>query len=122
MHQIDKVTGSQLMRLWGVPSWLTVNAQYFMWNGVGVFVVRELGNYVELHMAMKKEERKHCRKAVSEILSLIGNRNILAPIKFEHKQVCNLAKKFGFSEEYKGFVNYEDGTNGVLILMKRTAK
>lgn len=121
MTSIDKATGSQLMRLWGVPSWPSVDGDYFLWCGVGLFVCLDFGDHVDLHMAMKPGERHRCRDAVADVLDLIGNREIHAPIRIEHKQVCNLAKKFGFIETWRGEVEYVDDTRGKLILMKRYA-
>lgn len=122
MTPIDKVTGSQLMRLWGVPSWPEIDGDYLLWNGVGLFVCLDFGDRVDLHMAMKPGERHRCRDAVSDVLQLIGNREIHAPIRIEHKQVCNLARKFGFIETWRGVVEYIDNTGGELILMTRHAQ
>ncbi|WP_312412264.1 hypothetical protein [Pseudescherichia sp.] len=122
MTSIDKVTGSQLMRLWGVTSWPETEGDYLLWRGVGIFVCLDFGDHVDLHMAMKPGERHLCRDAVADVLDLIGNREIHAAIRIEHKQVCNLAKKFGFIETWRGEVEYVDDTRGKLILMKRYAQ
>lgn len=122
LTQIDALTGQGLMRLWGVPSFPLINADYLLWRGVGVFVCLDFGYHVDLHMAMKPGERHRCRDAVSDVLALIGNREIHAPIRIEHKQVCNLARKFGFIETWRGVVEYIDDTSGELILMKRYAR
>lgn len=119
MFEIDKVTGSQLMQLWGVDDWPLVDGDYFLWNGVGVFVVRDHASYVELHMAMKKDERKRCREAVTDILNLIGQREVWAQIKAERKHVCNLAKKFSFVETWRGKAKFVGGEVDDVILMKR---
>ncbi len=119
MHQIDTLTGSQLMRLWGVESWPHVGGSYYLWNGVGVFVVIERGGYVELHMAMKKGEPHKCRNAVTDIISLIGGREIWAQISESRKHVCNLATKFGFIETWRGDATLFDGATDKTILMKR---
>lgn len=119
MIKIDAITGSQLMRLWGVPSWPDINADYWLWNGCGVFVTIDLIDHVDLHMAMKHSERRRCRDAVADALEMIGDREIHAPIRIEHKRVCNLAKKFGFIESWRGQFEYIDDTTGELILMKR---
>ncbi|EKO3929552.1 hypothetical protein GAW91_000134 [Vibrio fluvialis] len=119
MHQIDSLTGSQLMRLWGVESWPQVVGSYYLWNGVGVFVVIERGAHVELHMAMKNGERHKCRDAVADVLSLIGDREVWAQISTTRKHVCNLAKKFGFVEVWRGCATLFDGSKDETILMKR---
>lgn len=121
LTQIDALTGQGLMRLWGVTSFPLVEADYLLWEGVGIFVCMDFGDRVDMHMAMKPGERHRCRDAVAEVLSLIGNREIHAPIRLEHKQVCNLARKFGFIETWRGVVDYVDDTSGELILMKRFA-
>lgn len=121
LTKIDALTGQGLMRLWGVPSFPEVDGDYFLWDGVGVFVCMDFGDRVDLHMAMKAGERHRCRDAVSEVLSIIGDREIHAPIRIEHKQACNLARKFGFAETWRGVVEYVDDTSGELILMKRYA-
>ena len=122
LTQIDALTGQALMRLWGVHSFPLVEADYLLWESVGIFVCMDFGDHVDMHMAMKPSERYRCRDAVAEVLSLIGNREIHAPIRIEHKQVCNLARKFGFTEAWRGVVEYIDDTTGELILMKRYAK
>lgn len=119
MMQIDKQTGSRLMRLWGVPSWPDVDGDYLLWDGCAIFVCMDFGDHVGLHMAMRRGERHRCRDAVADVLALIGNREIHAPIRIEHRQVCNLARKFGFTECERGQVEYLDGSRGELILMKR---
>jgi len=121
MTPIDKITGSQLMRLWGVPSWPDIDGDYLLWNGVGIFVCLDFGTHVDLHMAMKPGERHRCRDAVSDVLTLIGRREVHAPIRIEHRQVCNLARKFGFKETWRGVVEYIDDTKGELIMMTRSA-
>lgn len=121
LTQIDALTGQALMRLWGVHSFPLVEADYLLWESVGIFVCMDFGDRVDMHMAMKPGERHRCRDAVSEVLSIIGNREIHAPIRIEHKRVCNLARKFGFIETWRGVVDYVDDTRGELILMKRFA-
>ncbi|BET97702.1 hypothetical protein [Xenorhabdus taiwanensis] len=119
MTKIDIVTGSQLMRLWGVSSWLEYPADYYLWQSCGVFVVIERGDYVELHMAMRKQDRYRCRDAVTDMLSVIGNRTIHAPILSASKPVCNLAKKFGFYLQSDDVVELIDGRKEQLFLMIR---
>ena len=107
------------MRLWGVPSWPDINASYWLWEGCAIFATIDCGDHVDLHMAMRQGERRRCRDAVSAMLETIGDREIHAPIRIEHKQVCNLARKFGFTEAWRGEVEYIDSSKGILILMKR---
>lgn len=119
MTEIDMITGSQLMRIWGVSSWPNVQANYFLWNSCGVFVCLDFGSHVDLHMAMRQGDRHRCREAVSDVLSIIGNREIRAPILEESRHVCNLAKKFGFIETWRGNAEFTDGRHGGLIIMTR---
>jgi hypothetical protein len=121
LQKIDALTGQGLMRLWGVPSWPGVGGDYWLWHGVGVFIVIEKGAHVDLHMAMKKGERHRCRDAVADVLALIGPREIHAPIRIEHKQVCNLARKFGFHFDGVVIMEFLDGSIGNVIMMKRYA-
>jgi hypothetical protein len=117
MIKIDTITGSQLMRLWGVSSWMNYPADYYLWQGCGVFVVIERGDHVELHMAMKKEARRRCREASIAILFLIGNRTIHAPILSSSRHVCNLARKFGFHLQSSDVAELIDGHKEQLFLM-----
>lgn len=107
------------MRLWGIPSWPDVDLRYLMWDGCACFATFDHGDHVDLHMAMKPGERHKCRDAVTSVLEVIGDREIHAPIRIEHKQVCNLARKFGFVETWRGQFEFIDDTTGTLILMKR---
>lgn len=122
MFKIDALTGSALMRLWGVPSWPTVEGDYWLWHGIAILVVIDRGPYVELHMAMKQGERHRCRDAVSDVLDVIGKREIRALIRIEHRQVCNLARKFNFEYDCTLIMEFLDGTIGEVIQMIRRAK
>lgn len=117
MTPIDKITGSRLMRLWGVQSFPEIDADYLLWNGVGVFVLLDFGDHVDMHMAMKKGERHRCRDAVADVLAMIGSREVHAPILAECRSVCNLALKFGFVHERTEPMEFTDGTVGDVILM-----
>ena len=99
LTKIDALTGQGLMRLWGVPSFPLVEGDHLLWNGVGVFVCMDFGDHVDLHMAMKPGERHRCRDAVSNVLALIGNREIHALIEEQYRRVSNLARKMGFEHE-----------------------
>ncbi|GAA5647892.1 hypothetical protein [Vibrio proteolyticus] len=119
LHKIDEYTGSQLMRLWGVASWPQVEGNYYLWSDCGVFVVINRVGYVELHMAMKDGERHWCRDAVTDVLTFIGDREVWAVIREERKRVCNLARKFGFVETWKGPSKVVGAGVKNIILMKR---
>lgn len=122
LTKIDALTGQGLMRLWGVPSFPLVEGDHLLWNSVGIFVCMDFGDHVDLHMAMKPGERYRCRDAVSDVIELIGDREIHAPIRVEHKQVCNLARKFDFKYEGTVIMEFLDGSFGNVIIMKRGAK
>lgn len=122
LTKIDALTGQGLMRLWGVHSWPSIDADYQMWNNAGIFALIDHGDHVDIHMAMKKGERHRCRDAVSDILNLIGNREIHAIIRIEHKQVCNLARKFDFKFDEVIVMEFLDGSIGNVIVMKRGVK
>lgn len=119
MIKIDSDTGSALMKTWGVFSWPDFECDYFLWNSCAVFACMDFGDHVDLHMAMEKSNRRRCREAVRDILTLIGDRVIRAPILEESKHVCNLAKKFGFVETWRGETEFFDGRIGGLIIMTR---
>ncbi|ATF52944.1 hypothetical protein [Morganella morganii] len=119
MIRIDKKTGSQLMRLWGVLSWPEIDAEYWLWHGCCIFVTIDHGDSVDLHMAMRKSDRRRCRDAVSEMLHKIGNRTVNALIEVQFKKVENLAVKMGFTRvgEFKGV--RLDGSEVSVIKMVR---
>lgn len=119
MIKIDYITGAAVMRLWGIESWPDIDVSYFLWRDCGIFACIDFGSHVDLHMAMKKGVRHLCRDAVSEILKIIGDRIINAPILEDRKHVCNLAKKFGFIETFNGTADFIDGSSGGLIIMTR---
>lgn len=97
MERLGRSDGVRLMRLWGLPDWPDVEADYMLWESCCVFAIIPLGIGVQLHMAMMKDSRKHCRYAVSDVLGVIGDKPIVAPILKGKKSVENLAVKFGFS-------------------------
>ncbi|WP_260864050.1 hypothetical protein [Citrobacter sp. Marseille-Q6884] len=117
--KIDALTGQGLMRLWGVPSFPLVEGDHLLWNGVGVFVCMDFGDHVDLHMAMKPGERHRCRDAVSNVLALIGNREIHALIEEQYRRVSNLARKMGFEHECEFDGARLDGTVTNVIKMVR---
>lgn len=120
LTKIDALTGQALMRLWGVHSWPDVSADYWLWGGCGVFVTLEQGSHIDLHMAMRKSDRRRCREAVTDILKHIGEREIHAPILMSSKHVCNLASKFGFKHSEIVRMEFTDGTFGDVIMMIRS--
>jgi hypothetical protein len=87
------------MRLWGVASWPDVEADYRLWGDCGIFAIIIGDGFTDLHMAMRKGGRRHCRTAVSAIVDMLrksGHGEIRAMIEVRYRQVCNLAIKMGF--------------------------
>ena len=119
LTNVDALTGQGLMRLWGVPSWPDFDADYWLFDGCGVFVTIDHGSHVDLHMAMKPGERHRCRDAVSDVLDLIGNREIHALIEENYRRVSNLARKMGFEHECEFDGVRLDGTVTNVIKMVR---
>lgn len=94
MEKISRQDGVSLMRLWGVTNWPDVDADYRLWGDCGVFAVIHGDGFTDIHMAMDKDGRRNCRKAVSSILSMLERRGITevrAMIESQYAQVCNLS-------------------------------
>lgn len=99
MERLSRSDGVRLMRLWGVTNWPDVEADYRIWGNCGVFALMPGDGFTDLHMAMRKDGRRHCRKAVSSILSMLERRGVTevrAMIESQYAQVCNLAIRMGF--------------------------
>ncbi len=99
MERISRSDGVRLMRLWGIDSWPDVEADYRLWGDCGVFAIMPGNGFTDLHMAMRKSGRRHCRTAVSAIVDMLrksGHGEIRAMIEVQYRQVCNLAIKMGF--------------------------
>lgn len=99
MEKLNRSDGVRLMRLWGVTNWPDVEADYRLWGDCGVFALMPGDGFTDIHMAMDKAGRRHCRNAVSSILSMIERRGVTevrAMIESQYAQVCNLAIRMGF--------------------------
>lgn len=99
MERISRADGVRLMRLWGVANWPDVEADYRLWSDCGVFALIQGDGFTDIHMAMDKRGRRHCRDAVSSLLSMLKNNgveDVRAMIEAQYYQVCNLAIKMGF--------------------------
>ena len=99
MERISRADGVRLMRLWGVANWPDVEADYRLWSGCGVFALIQGDGFTDIHMAMDKRGRRHCREAVSSLLSMLaasGAGEVRAMIEIGYSRVCNLAAKMGF--------------------------
>ena len=99
MEKLSREDGIRLMRLWGVTNWPEVDADYRLWSDCGVFALMPVDGFTDIHMAMDKAGRRHCREAVSSILSMLEKRGVTevrAMIESQYAQVCNLAIRMGF--------------------------
>lgn len=99
MERISRADGVLLMRLWGVANWPDVEADYRLWSDCGVFALIQGDGFTDIHMAMDKRGRRHCREAVSSLLSMLaasGVGEVRAMIEIGYSRVCNLAIKMGF--------------------------
>ena len=99
MERISRADGVRLMRLWGVANWPDVEADYRLWSDCGVFALIQGDGFTDIHMAMDKRGRRHCREAVSSLLSMLaasGVGEVRAMIEIGYSMVCNLAIKMGF--------------------------
>ncbi|EKN6047526.1 hypothetical protein DVQ90_05130 [Yersinia enterocolitica] len=98
MTKIDRVTGVQLMRLWGVDSWVEPGAEYYLWDGCCVFALVRQNDFNDVHLAMNKERWRDCRKAGKSFLSLFGSSLLRAVILADRPHICNYAIRMGFSQ------------------------
>lgn len=117
LRRIDSATGCALMREYGLTQWQDVDTTYYSWGGCAVFALPDCGEYVEIHMSMRPDQRHRCRDAVADVLALVGNREIRAPILATSRHVCNLARKFGFVYDSTVLMEFLDGSVGEVILM-----
>ena len=121
MERISRADGVRLMRLWGVANWPDVEADYRLWSDCGVFALIQGDGFTDIHMAMDKRGRRHCREAVSSLLSMLatsGVSEVRAMIEAQYSQVCNLAIKMGF--HHRGMIvgRRLDGTITEVIEMR----
>lgn len=107
MERIDRSDGVRLMRLWGLPEWPDVEADYRLWGACCVFAILPLEDGKQVHMAMKKQERRHCRDAARDVIRMCGT-TVYAPIINNNKSIRNMLIKLGFRH-----VSYEDGNISV---------
>ena len=87
------------MRLWGVTNWPDVDADYRLWSDCGVFALIPGDGFTDIHMAMDKRGRRHCRQALSDAVSMArssGGCMVRALIEYQYKHACNVACKVGF--------------------------
>ena len=123
MERISRADGVRLMRLWGVTNWPDVDADYRLWNDCGVFAVIPSCGTTDIHMAMCKNGRRHCRDAVSSLLAMLDRRGVCevrAMIEVQYSQVCNLALNMGFRHCGRVVGKRLDGTITEVIEMRKS--
>lgn len=122
MERLSRSDGVRLMRLWGVTNWPDVDADYRLWGDCGVFALIPGDGFTDIHMAMDKRWRRHCREAVSSLLSMLaasGVSEVRAMIEVGYHQVCNLAIKMGFHHCGSVLGRRLDGTMTTVIVMRK---
>ena len=119
LTQIDALTGQELMRLWGVESWEDPGAEYVKWDDSGVFALVQQDGFVDVHIAMDKEHRKHCREAGAELLGDIGHLKLRLVILPDRPAVCNFAHRMGFRNRTTQKLMTKDGSYGSFFIMWR---
>lgn len=121
MERLSRSDGVRLMRLWGVTNWPDVDADYLLWGDCGVFALIQGDGFTDIHMAMNKRGRRHCREAVSSVLSMLaasGVSEARAMIEIGYRQVCNLAIRMGFHHCGRIVGRRLDGTITEVIEMR----
>lgn len=95
MKRIERSDGVRLMRLWGLPGWPDIEADYRLWNGCCVFAILPLEDGKQVHMAMRKDSRRRCREAATDVIRLCDS-TVYAPIINRNKSIRNMLIKLGF--------------------------
>lgn len=122
MEKLSREDGVRLMRLWGVTNWPDVDADYRLWGDCGVFALIPGDGFTDIHMAMDKMGRRHCREAVSSLLSVLaasGVSEVRAMIEIGYRQACNLAIRMGFHHCGSVLGRRLDGTITTVIVMRK---
>nr|DAM39882.1 MAG TPA: hypothetical protein [Caudoviricetes sp.] len=119
MTNIDAITGSQLMRLWGVSSWIDPGANYYLWDGCCVFAIVKQSGFYDIHVAMDKRRWSECRKAGESILKMFGHHKLRAVIISDRPRVCNYARRMGFGERTLQTLRTVDGRESAFFIMWR---
>lgn len=123
MERLSRSDGVRLMRLWGVTNWPDVEADYRLWGDCGVFAIMPMDGFTDIHMAMDKDGRRHCREAVSSLISMLERRGVIevrAMIESQHAKVCNLAIRMGFHHCGSIVGRRLDGTITEVIEMRKS--
>lgn len=119
LTRINALTGQELMRLWGVESWVDPGAEYLSWDGCGVFALVTQDGFVDVHIAMDKRHRHKCRQAGAELLEGIWHLKLRLVILPDRPAVCNYASRMGFSNRTVETLATPDGGESPFIIMWR---
>lgn len=119
MTDIDSLTGSRLMRRWGVEGWADPGASYALWNDCCVFALVQQNGFYDIHMAMDKARWRECRDAGEEILRIVGDHRLRAVILPDRPRVCNYARKMGFGNLRKEILVTTEGRESAFFIMWR---
>lgn len=119
MTRIDPITGTQLMRLWGVGSWADPGAEYYLWDGCCVFAMVPQDGFNDVHLAMNKKRWRECRKAGKDFLSMFGNGKLRAVILPDRPRVCNYASRMGFGPPETKLMQTIEGSLAPFFVMWR---
>lgn len=123
MERLSRYDGVRLMRLWGVKNWPDVEADYRLWGDCGVFALMPGDGFTDIHVAMDRGGRRHCRDAVSSLLAMLdrsGVCEVRAMIEVQYAQVCNLALNMGFRHCGRVVGKRLDGTITEVIEMRKS--
>lgn len=119
LKDIDVLTGSSLMRKWGVSEWDDPGAAYALWNDCCVFALVPQSGFYDIHMAMDKSRWRDCRDAGSEILSVVGHHRLRAVILTDRPRVCNYARRMGFDNLARENLKTTNGRESAFFIMWR---
>ncbi len=105
------------MRIWGSTNFPLVDADYYIWQGCGIYALIDKGDFYDLHIAMRKGCRRRCREFVTDII-IQCDKPLRALIEVKDKHVCNLAKNMGFHLVGVHPFELHDGTLTEVIEMR----
>lgn len=119
MTRIDTMTGVQLMRLWGVGSWVDPGAEYYLWDGCCVFALVKQDGFSDVHLAMNRSRWRECREAGKSFLSVFPRMRLRAIILPDRPHICNYAKRMGFGPPETKLMQTIEGSLAPFFVMWR---
>lgn len=119
MIKVDSITGSEMMRLWGVESWSDPGADYYLWGGCCVFALVRHCGFSDVHIAMSKKRWRDCREAGAEFLRMFGMGKLRAVILQDRPKICNYARRMGFGEVTTEKLKTVNGSESSFFIMWR---